>query len=1382
MRLRLTVTAPEGRSDDLVVDCAEATPVDELIATLAGDLGVRAGAARTRRGAWAPGATAGEIDVRDGDVVELLPSAYGEDGAAPETGAVVDLVAVSGPVAGARIPLAEGSHTVGRGPGVDVELADRSMSRRHLVIEVGPDEVTVDDAGSTNGTYVAGAAVKLPRALLNGEQIEAGRTLLVVESHAGARPVPAAAGGRIAFNRPPRVARTGPAAVAPPPAAPLERESSSLPLGAALIPLALGGAMAAITGNLLLLSFALLTPAMVVYSHLESRRTSGHRHKTAVSDFRRDLDVTVAGLREARAAEEVVRRETAPDAAKLHRRAAELLPELWERRPGDEDALLLRVGTADLPSNIRVELPRGGDTELREQAIGELEERAILTAIPVTVPLGGNVLGVAGAPADVAGLARWLLAQAATLHSPAEVEIAAALADGGDWDWLKWLPHVRPGNLVEGAARARELLEDVAENGRRALVVVDGDLRVEPGLLSGAVAAGGGVIWLGRGVRELPGSCTWVVELDPSVARLKLTDVRGGTHLDDVTAEAIAPDAAEELARLLAPVTDAGAPELAGAIPAAVSLLDLLELPEPSAAAVADRWNAHRGQLRAPIGRAAGGPFEVDAGGTEGLRMVLAGMPGAGKSELLQTMIASLAATYPPDRLSFLLVDYKGGAAFRGCLELPHAVGLVTDLDEHLAERSRTSLLAELRRREGLLATHGAKSLRELTRKDPEAAPPALIIVVDEFATLVREVPSFVDTVLDVAQRGRSLGLHLVLATQRPRGAVSDGIRANTNLRIAMRMSDRAESEDVIDAPDAAAIPAAAPGRSIALGGRRPDGSPALVAFQAAYAGGRSASLGLAGVRVAPLRYGRDEEPAAPVVSRVGGGGPSDLDLLVEATRRAAADADLQPLAPPWLPPLPERLALDDLPPAEGAVIGLLDEPDAQRQRPFAIDLARDGSLLVYGASGSGKTVLLQTLACALAEQASPSEMQLYGLDFASGELRDIEVLPHCGSVVRGDEEERVLRLLGGLGRALADRKQRPADEVAGLPRVVLLIDGYGAFASALDRVGYGEPVQLVARLAAEGRSLGIHVVATADRRADVPGALSGVVQQRIVLRLAAADEYAALGVRGAAGAPPAAGRGFTGDGRELQVALAGDLEARGERLRSRSGGLRAPSIGTLAAHVPRDRMPAPPRPLQAVLGIDDESLQPFAVDFAEGHLLVSGPYRSGRTTTLATLAASLRAGAPDAALHLLAPRRSPLAELDVWTSVAVGLEAATEAAGRLAADDARPLVVFVDDATELAEGLAAPSLDALLARSRDEDIRLIAAAETNAAQRLFGGWLRDLRTEGRGLLLTPNVETDGDLLGVRLPRRGRGPFPPGRGFLVLRGASRLVQVAGDPR
>ena len=182
--------------------------------------------------------------------------------------------------------------------------------------------------------------------------------------------------------------------------------------------------------------------------------------------------------------------------------------------------------------------------------------------------------------------------------------------------------------------------------------------------------------------------------------------------------------------------------------------------------------------------------FSIDPAGTDGLRGLIAGMPGAGKSELLQTIVASLAARHSPRRLGFLLVDYKGGAAFGDCADLPHTAGLVTDLDASLAERARISLLAELRRREALLAEAGARSLGELAMRRPDRAPPALLIVVDEFATLVREVPAFVETMIDVAQRGRSLGLHVILATQRPRGAVSDTMRANTNLRIAMRAAD----------------------------------------------------------------------------------------------------------------------------------------------------------------------------------------------------------------------------------------------------------------------------------------------------------------------------------------------------------------------------------------------------------------------------------------------------------------------------------------------------------------------------------------------------------------------------------------------------------------
>ena len=207
-------------------------------------------------------------------------------------------------------------------------------------------------------------------------------------------------------------------------------------------------------------------------------------------------------------------------------------------------------------------------------------------------------------------------------------------------------------------------------------------------------------------------------------------------------------------------------------------------------------------------------------------------MTGAGKSELLQTLIASLAISHPPDRLALLLVDYKGGAAFKDCVDLPHTVGLVTDLDAHLTQRALASLNAELQRRERVLRDAGAKDLADLETRNLATAPPSLLICIDEFATLAREVPDFVEGIVDVAQRGRSLGVHLLLATQRPGGVVSENIRANTNLRIALRVNEPAESTDVIGVPDAARISRARPGRAYAR-----TGHGELTEVQAGYVG-----------------------------------------------------------------------------------------------------------------------------------------------------------------------------------------------------------------------------------------------------------------------------------------------------------------------------------------------------------------------------------------------------------------------------------------------------------------------------------------------------------------------------------------------------------------
>ena len=1390
MRLRVTVEAADRPRVDVMIEAEAEAPAAELLGALARHVGVPAAEAQAaynqRAGTWltADGSLL-DADLRDGDRLALRPARQAGTEVSPPRAPIVELVIAGGPDAGRRFALAAGEHVVGRGPGADLTLPDRSMSRRHLVLRVGTSGVTVADLGSSNGTYLEGARMDDERAFAPGQALEAGRTLLGIEpARAGERSSgPGATGGRVAFNRPPRVARPQPAQMPPAPAVPGEGDAPRLPLGAALVPLAIGGSMAAITGNPALLSFALLTPAMALFSHVEGRRSGSRRHEGEVVDFRRDVAELGEHLRAARLAETEERRAASPDVATLRRWATTLDPRLWERRPRDADFLELRVGTADVLATARAELAPGGAQDLRDEALKALQPEARLPAVPVTVALGGGVLGLAGPDTAVAALARLLVIQAAVLHSPAELEVVTALAEAeADWEWAAWLPHAPRDAVAVGSGAGRALCEEIAAAGRRALVVVDGALRLEPALLARVAEEGGGtVICLGRDAHGLPGTCTHVVELAHDRTMLRVVDVAAGTEVDEVSAEGMAADAAEEVARLLAPVDDAGAEGGPGAIPARVSLLELLDMPEPTGATVAQRWLASGDDLRSPIGVTADGVFEVDAGRTEGLRLLLAGMPGAGKSELLQALIASLAALHPPDRLTFLLVDYKGGAAFRDAVRLPHAVGLVTDLDQHLAERARASLLAELRRREALLERHAVRSLRELRSTRPDAAPPALLIVVDEFATLVREVPSFVETVVDVAQRGRSLGLHLVLATQRPRGAVGDAIRANTNLRVAMRVADRAESEDVIEAPDAAAIPADAPGRAIALTGRHADGAPALTPFQAAYAGGRTAARPLAHVRVTGLRGDRAHSAGERVLSQVDGSLATDLQLLVEAANAAAEQLEVEPPDAPWLPALPSTITPDDLevPVAGGVPFGVVDEPALQRRSMLLADLERDGSLLVYGASGSGKTVLLQSLARALAASGPPSAVQLYGLDFASGALGAIQSLPHCGAVVRGDDGERVLRLLASLRRALQQRKAAAGD-VRG-PRVVLLVDGYGAFASAYERVDFGEPVALLARLAAEGRPLGLHVVVTADRRADVPGALAGVVPVRLVLRLADSEELVSLGVprAAAAGAALPPGRGFTQHGTEFQVALPGDLEDFGQELLARHH-QRAPAVGVLPTHVARAGLPAPDGPLRAVLGLDDELLTAVSVDLTDGSFLVIGGHRTGRTTALATIAASLRQGAPDAALHLLAPRRSPLADLALWTSVAVGTEECAAAADRLASLTDEPLVVVVDDAAELGEGPCAAALETLLRQGRERTVRVVAAADPHALGRLFGGWLRDLRVEGRGLLLSPSGDADGDLLGARLPRGTGGVLPPGRGYLALRGRAQLVQVAAE--
>jgi S-DNA-T family DNA segregation ATPase FtsK/SpoIIIE len=1435
--LLLAVATGSGERRDISVETGDDVSPDEFESAIGHHIGAPPGTVRLVRSDT-------QVPLADASSMVSLGLAQGElltavDGghvrSTPQTVLTVD----SGPASGASYELTPGAHVVGREIDCAIQVADPSLSRHHVVVRVVPDGVVVTDAGSTNGTYVDGRRLGPGEEAVISEAsvVRAGRSEMSIRPWSPVRRPPGDATGHIGFNRPPRFVRPLQAPALTLDAPPEVPGRVRLPLLASLLPIVLGVVLWLLTGSVLMLAFTALSPLMAAGSYVEDRRGGKRHFGERSAAFRGQLADVERRLKDEVEREAAHARTASPATSLLVRRAHDLLPELWERRDDDVDFLALRVGTATRPASARVELGPGGAESLRQEALGRLARLGALDSVPVTVPLrevGG--LGVVGGAAGVDALVRSLAVQAATLHSPRDLVVVAAVSSDAatKWDWLMWLPHARTRSvdlthtLAVGSRSVSSLVEELAALVReRRRVRVRGSAvstvrrmqhviafvdenaisdRVPLAqLLADAPEAGVTVVWIGTASRSLPNGCRVVLELDPHVASLSVFDTRTGETVSDVLAEGVPPGVAADVARDLAPLVDVGGGRGNAQLPTEVGLLTLLEARTLTPEWLSSRWESEGSGRRVVLGVAAQGAYAPDIR-RDGPHALVAGTTGSGKSELLQTLVASLALTYPPDRLTLLLVDYKGGAAFKDCMKLPHTVGVVTDLDGHLAQRALVSLDAELRAREALLRECGAKDLEELTRTNPRKAPPDLVIVIDEFATLAKEVPEFVSGVVDVAQRGRSLGLHLVLATQRPGGSVTESIRANTNLRIALRVSEPGESSDVLGSDVAARIRGDQRGRAFSRVGQSEP-----VEFQAAYVGGvsrlgaRTRSVIVSDFRMGDTQVDGDRTLVAASAT--------DLSRIVTAVHECWRGSGRPDPRRPWLPPLEAvvRLeTLDGLDRQNGRIVplGVLDEPGKQRQMPLAVDLETDGSILVFGASGSGKTTLLRTVAAALASRTRPEDVQLYGLDFATRGLVSLESLPHVGSVIPADEPALVERLFAMLRRELTRRKVLLAeagastlssylamDEREALARIVVLLDGYAGFHATFEKVDLGALVDVLPRLVSEGRPLGIHLVIAADRRAAIPASLLGLIGRRLVLRLADADEYSALGIdpRLTKGAFLPAGRGFM-DGTELQVAVVGEtpsaeeqvkaVQRLGTELHARHGASVAPPIRALPERVRLESLPDPTRPLESVIGMNDDDLHAVPVSLQDGHFSVIGPYRSGRSTALQAVVTSLARGPRKTTLVLLAPRRSPLTELAVWDVAASGVdECATVAQGLVdtlesgASTAHGATIVFVDDAEELAEGPAAAGLETLARRGRDIDVVLVTATERQAAQRAYG-WLRDVRKDEHGLLLDPDVDIDGDMLGVRLPRRTNVVFPPGRGYLVKRGDLALIQIA----
>ncbi|WP_377010342.1 FtsK/SpoIIIE domain-containing protein [Cryobacterium melibiosiphilum] len=1030
-----------------------------------------------------------------------------------------------------------------------------------------------------------------------------------------------------------------------------------------------------------------------------------------------------------------------------------------------------------------------------------------------------------------------------------------------DWSWLKWMPHVNsaysPLRLnglasdynaatallaaLEGLIAARRtaglgagekvrsrLKADTADSIDRGqaverlpaspaiVVLVTAEAPADRSRLValGDEGADYGVflVWLAHSVTALPVVCRTYLDVDPDAGRVQVGFVRSGRTVDLTELDRVDAGAAATAARALAPVEDIGARVLDESdLPRSVNFLDLYDgNVADDTGAVIRRWvkndsltggwvpgsQREAGGIRALVGQGASEPFYLDLR-AHGPHALVGGTTGSGKSEFLQTWIMGMAAEYAPDRVTFLLVDYKGGAAFAECVDLPHTVGLVTDLNPHLVRRALLSLRAELKYRETLLNAKGAKDLETLEKRSDPDAPPVLIIVIDEFAALAGEVPEFVDGVVDVAQRGRSLGLHLVLATQRPAGVIKDSLRANTNLRVALRVADEADSLDVLGIPAAAGFDPGTPGRAAAkLGPGR------VLDFQAAYLGGHTdGAVTAPEVDVQDLPFGPGAEWATDAARGPRGAGARDIERLATTIARAADARSVQVPRKPWLDQLPELFDLGGLPAAGERLIpiGLLDEPEHQSQTPFLLDLDTVGNLAIIGTGGSGKTSALRTIAVAASAVAGEYPLLVYGLDFAGGGLGMLESLPTVASIVSGDDVERVTRLFKDLAAVIDDRAARFAARRAGSlgdyralsglpePRILVLIDGMGVFRSEFEFAGAGDVFDRFARLAATGRQVGVHFVMTADRAGAFPTPLLANVGQRLVLRLSGESEYASAGVKADVLAEAAPGRALVG-GHELQLAVAAgsaDVARQSLRVDQLAAALRAAGVATangiarLAEHISLADLPGTVdgRP---TLGVSDDTLQATGLPL-DGLFVVTGPFGSGRTTTMTTIVQSVRAARREVQPYLLVGRRSALATVTDWADRSTDAEEADALAMRLAAliesGDAEQLLIVIENVGDF-EGLAAEGAVAkLIKAARRAGVPVIAETDTVTAASAWQIY-SELKTARAGIVLQPE-ETDGlSLFRTPFPRVTRSDFPPGRGILVDSGRVTRVQVA----
>ena len=823
---------------------------------------------------------------------------------------------------------------------------------------------------------------------------------------------------------------------------------------------------------------------------------------------------------------------------------------LWERTPAHSDFLSVRVGIGNVPFAVKLNSSQQRFNLEEDPLAGEPEKIVLefekVNNVPMCLDLwNGEICGIVGDNDRMMGLLNAIMLQIVTNHGYDDVNIVLLLKDENVpiMSWMRFLPHIWDEDykirfFACGSAMAHQTLSVLYDILRSRELNKKNDAQTaslmlphyvfivdDPALLEKEPITkylfnpnkelGVSAIFLAANKAYLPMNCRIVIATGTKAHEISNKD-NGGKSIyspDQVDASKL-----DFIGRQLAPLKIKSSFSHFS-LPKSITLNQMYQIKKVEEIDLRNKWLTNRTYMgmSVPIGARAGGElFYLDMHETGyGPHGLVAGTTGSGKSELLQSIIVSLAMNYHPHDVVFVLIDYKGGGMADIFQGMPHLVGTITNLGGNQTTRALISIKSELQRRQRIFSHYGVNNIdkyQKLYHSGGAAFPiPHLIMIADEFAELKAEQPDFMKELVSTARVGRSLGVHLILATQKPSGIVDDQIWSNSKFKICLKVQDTGDSKDVIKRDDAAYIKE--PGRAYIQVGN----DEVFEMFQSAYAGADYDTLSETNqnrnreqniYKVAlngryDKIYPLNEEKIAKFEF------PSQLKAMVDHIKNTASSLSLSALPGPWPPPLNETLFLDDILDFENGfdynkgvwkkadalltkfkpVVGIYDNPREQMQDKLAFDFMTDGNLFVYGMGGSGKTVFMQTLCLSLAHSYSPQEASIYVMDFGGGAFRRLESLPHIGGVMTVEEEYRLNQFMVFIFRLFDERKKiflnakvdgfAQFKEKSGeeMPAIFILLDNHTALSEVYDSIA--EQMLTISR---EGQKYGIYVVASATR------------------------------------------------------------------------------------------------------------------------------------------------------------------------------------------------------------------------------------------------------------------------------------------------------------